>query len=114
GGSRTMNPRMLLSMALAAALLAALSAPVWSAPPTKEEVLALVRKARALHEAAEYAEAEKLYQQVLADVPRLWGEGSIAHAVALNDLASLYRDTGRYALAEPLSRRILDITEARL
>jgi CHAT domain-containing protein/Tfp pilus assembly protein PilF len=81
---------------------------------TEDEAIALFQRADKHQEAGEYAEAERLYRQVLAEAPRLWGEGSTNHAAVLNNLAALYRAMGRYAQAEPLNRRSLEISEAKL
>jgi CHAT domain-containing protein/tetratricopeptide (TPR) repeat protein len=108
-----MIPRTLLSLALAALLFGALPASLGSAPLTEEEVLALLKKGRALQEASEYAAAEKLYKQALPEVLRLHGEGSIPHGVVLSDLASLYRDTARYDMALSLFKRNLEIAESK-
>jgi tetratricopeptide (TPR) repeat protein len=81
---------------------------------TADEAIALFQRAAKHQEAGENAEAERLYQQVLAEAPRLWGEGSTNHAVVLNNLANLYKDTGGYEKAEPLFQRSLGIMEAKL
>ncbi len=83
-------------------------------PPTKDEMIVLFQRAMKHQDAAEYSEAERLYKEVLAEAPRLWGEDSTNYATVLNNLGNLYVDTKRYEKAEPLFLRSLQIREAKL
>jgi CHAT domain-containing protein/Tfp pilus assembly protein PilF len=111
-----MFPRTWLSMMLAMPLSVALAAFLWSAPLAPDEALALLQKAVALRDAAQYDEAEKLFKQVLVEVRRLHGEGKVpevAEASVLVGLGFLYHLTARYEQVEPLYKRSLTIYEAR-
>jgi CHAT domain-containing protein len=81
---------------------------------TEKQAIALVQQADNLLKAGEYSAAERLYRRVLAEAPRLWGDGSTNQALLLYALAALYKDMGRYKQAEPLFLRSLAIREARL
>jgi CHAT domain-containing protein len=80
---------------------------------TEDDAFQMLEKAAKLRDACEYAGAEKLYKQVLAEVPRLWGAESEHHALVLALLGGVYFQTGRYEQAEPLYKRSLEITESR-
>ncbi len=86
----------------------------WAQSLTEREAIALFQRADKHQEAGEYPEAERLYRQVLAEAPRLWGEDSTNHATVLSNLAELYHVMGRYEKAEPLYQRSLEIRQAKL
>lgn len=56
-----------------------------------------------------YAEAERLYQQVILLRERRYGDQHLCVADSLSDLASLYRSQKRYSEAQPLLQRALAI-----
>ncbi len=58
-------------------------------------------------EEGRYADAEPLYQRVLAINEKARGPDHPSVALALNDLAELYKEEGRYADADPLYKRAL-------
>ena len=58
-------------------------------------------------EEGRYADAEPLYQRVLAINEKARGPDHPSVALALNDLAELYKEEGRYADADPLNKRAL-------
>src|SRR5205085_634178 len=106
--------RAILSMTLAALVFAALPVTVRAAPLTEDEVLTLFKKANQLGASGEHATAENLFLQVLPELPRLFGMGSVPEGSVLNNLAQLYQATGRPEQAEPLFKRSLEIREAKL
>ena len=59
----------------------------------------------------QYAEAEPLYQRILAIDENLLGKEESAVAEDLNTLAEVYVAHGKYAEAEPLFQRSLSIVE---
>jgi hypothetical protein len=58
-----------------------------------------------------YAEAEPLYLKALKLAEEGFGNRHLVASVVCNDLAVLYKDTGRIDRAEQLYRRSLTITE---
>ena len=72
--------------------------------PEAEKGAAWLRLAVRYQDAAQYAEAEHAYRQALAQLKH----ASLAvQATALDQLGTLYVETGRAAKAEPLERRAL-------
>ena len=69
---------------------------------------------RALPAQGRYAEAEPLSKRALAISEKALGPEHPDVAVALNNLAAIYRAQGRYAEAEPLYKRALAIGEKTL
>jgi len=67
-----------------------------------------------LHQRAQYAEIEPLYQKALAIRERVGGQEHPDTAESLSKLAWLYKDQGKYAKAEPLEKRALEIREKEL
>ena len=63
------------------------------------------------HTQGKYAEAEPLYQRLLAIREKALGPEHPDVATSLNNLADLYRAQGKYAEAEPLYQRLLAISE---
>jgi tetratricopeptide (TPR) repeat protein len=64
-----------------------------------------------LHQRAQYADAEALYQQALAIRERVCGQEHPDTAESLSKLAWLYKDQGKYAKAERLEQQGLAIRE---
>ena len=62
----------------------------------------------------EYAPDEPLYKRSLAIFEKVLGPDHPSVAMALNNLAALYRNQGQYAQAEPLHKRSLAIREKAL
>jgi tetratricopeptide (TPR) repeat protein len=58
----------------------------------------------------DYAQAEKQFQAALEEAERL-GSDDPHYATSLNNLSSVYKTEGRFADAEPLYRRSLEIYE---
>src|SRR5262249_7677356 len=78
----------------------------------KEKMAALEAEVVTLRDAGKYVEAAEVATQILAALDK--GDLSADQndvGVALHRLAQLYRAQGRYADAEPLLRRSLDIVE---
>ena len=67
-----------------------------------------------LYQAGKYSDASSVAERALALSEQLYGPSHPNVAVALNDLAELYRAEGRYADAEPITRRALAIRETAL
>jgi tetratricopeptide (TPR) repeat protein len=67
-----------------------------------------------LHQRAQYAEAELLYQHALVIREKVAGPEHRDTADSLTKLAWLYEDQGEYTKAEPLSMRALAIKERAL
>lgn len=73
--------------------------------------------ASALHDMARYQEAEKYYLESSSSISRNGGDAAtrtISYAISINNLASLYEETGDNAKAEPLYRESLAIRAAKL
>jgi CHAT domain-containing protein len=86
-----------------------------SAPASSiSEVNEPLRQAEAFEAKGAYAEAARLWQQILAIREKELGPAHPDTATSLNKLAGLYSDLGRYAEAEPLYRRTLAIREKTL
>lgn len=56
-----------------------------------------------------YAEAERLYRQVLDLSQRRYGKTHVETANGLSDLAAFYGEQGRYLEAEPLLLQLLEV-----
>src|ERR1700738_1688779 len=67
-----------------------------------------------LYDAGRYADAIPIAQRVLTIRDKALGHNHPAVAIALDNLANLYRLQGRYADAEPLLQRSLAIREQAL
>jgi CHAT domain-containing protein/tetratricopeptide (TPR) repeat protein len=80
----------------------------------REELLAQYRQAEALSQKGRLAEAIKLYEQIVARAPDVFGAGAKDTANMINNLAELYRQTGQFAKAVPLYQRSLDMYEKLL
>src|SRR4051812_29533517 len=74
-----------------------------------------IEEARKLKDAGNYELAIQLRVRGAGWVVKRpgFGEGSKEHAAALHNLGQLYAAAGRYAEAEPLYKRSLDIHEAK-
>jgi tetratricopeptide (TPR) repeat protein len=70
--------------------------------PNENEVLTWFAQALKHEEAAEFSQAAFLYEKMLKEAPRLWGEDSVNEASILHNLAILRKDMRQYAKAEPL------------
>jgi tetratricopeptide (TPR) repeat protein len=62
-----------------------------------------------LQNRGQYAEAEQIYQEVLAIYKKVFGDEHPNTAGGLNNLATLYVDQGKYEQAEPLHQQALII-----
>ena len=67
----------------------------------------LNNQAELYKEEGRYADAEPLYERVLALTEKVRGPDHPSVALALNDLADLYKEQGRYVDAELLCKRAL-------
>lgn len=81
------------------------------AAPGRPEVERLTRGANELRKAGKYTEALSLAQEALAVTLEKDGRDSLATARALTLVADIYVQLKRYAEAEPLFRRALEIDE---
>ena len=81
------------------------------AAPGRPEVERLTRGANELRKAGKYTEALSLAQEALAVTLEKDGRDSLATARALTLVAHIYVQLKRYAEAEPLFRRALEIDE---
>jgi tetratricopeptide (TPR) repeat protein len=79
-----------------------------------EATLLLNQTGYYLHQRAEYAQAEPLYQRALAIREKALGPEHPYTASSLNNLALLLHDQGKVEEAEPLYRRALAIDERAL
>jgi tetratricopeptide (TPR) repeat protein len=79
-----------------------------------DELSVLNRQVVQLYQAGKYSDASSVAERALALSEQLYGPSHPNVAVALNDLAELYRAEGRYADAEPITRRALAIRETAL
>ena len=68
------------------------------------DLAALNRQIGQLYQAGKYDEAIPLAQRLVELTGTRFGKDSRAHANALGVLGDLYREKGRYAEAEPLTR----------
>src|SRR5215207_2957687 len=93
---------------LALALVAAAPA---TAPAQSEALQKAFRKGAELYRAGRYQEAEPLWREALERGEREFGAQEPRTAQLLNNLAELYRATGRYAEAQPLLQRTIAIDE---
>jgi len=110
-----MRTTYLLAGALAAmTILSACRATVLYARSldTREELLEQYQQAEALAEKGQLADAIRLYEQVVARAPDVFGARTRDTANMVNNLAELYRRTAKYAKAVPLYQRSLEIYEA--
>ena len=91
---------------------------VWEAEqerPRRRVALKVMRRDHAadqLHERMFQREAEALYREVLAVKVDTAGRGHIETAYTLQDLACLYRDSGRYAELKELFDEVFEIQQA--
>jgi tetratricopeptide (TPR) repeat protein len=67
-----------------------------------------------LQHQGKYAEAEPLYERVLAINEKILGPEHPSVAMAINNLGSLYFSQAKYEKAEPLVKRALAIYEKAL
>ncbi len=113
--------RLFVTMTLLACVGAA-----WAAgPPEKsawerfgriEEVGRLGMRGGAMYQAGKFAEATKVFAEVLKMVEGLYPKASYPQghpdlAISLNNLAALHQSQADYAKAEPLFRRALEMNE---
>jgi CHAT domain-containing protein/Tfp pilus assembly protein PilF len=111
------DTRVWSSQCIAAVLLLALAATSCSLGAQEDSLQAarrLIEQAGELYRAGRYQKAIPLVQSALAIYEKVQGPGHPDTALALNNLAALYRDIGAYAKAEPLYRRALAIHEKAL
>lgn len=71
----------------------------------------LDRLADFYHSVGKYAEAEKLFRQVLGIKEQRFGLNAVELAPAINNLALLHYAQGRYSKGEPLYQRLLELLE---
>jgi tetratricopeptide (TPR) repeat protein len=79
-----------------------------------EAVRLLNQTAYYLHDRAQYAEAEPLYQHALTISEQAFGPNHPDIAAILHNLALLYESQGQYEQAESLLKRALAIAEKAL
>lgn len=91
-----------------------LAGPCMAQEPDRQEVLAWFNQARQAEDAGRYGQAAALYEKVVKESPRIWGEESKNHATVLANLGNLYKTMGQYDRAEPLQLRSLKIREDKL
>src|SRR5258708_5790951 len=92
--------------ALALGMLCAVAGSV-AGQPTRTQVGKWFDEASKLDEDGELKQALALNERVLAEILRLYGEGSIDQGKVLNNLGNNYRDLADYANAETLLRHSL-------
>ena len=80
--------------------------------PGIAQLKALNERAVQLYKQGEYQKAIELFEQVVKLAIDRFGPDHPDVATSLNNLADLYRAMGRYAEAEPLYQRSLEIREA--
>jgi len=81
-------------------------------PADLEQSRDLDNQIATLTAAKKYADALPLAQDQQALVERMYGKDSLAAAMNLDQLASIYRNLGRGAEAEPLAKRSQAIRDA--
>ncbi|MDM0110063.1 CHAT domain-containing protein [Variovorax sp. J22R24] len=86
-------------------------AAVATAPEWRRDFEALRKKTNALYESARLTEARAVAEEAAELVAHAAGPNAPATAVALNNLALLYQETGQYDQAFPLYKRALKIDE---
>jgi tetratricopeptide (TPR) repeat protein len=99
-------------MVLVLAALSFGSAPAWT--QNANEAQALNHEMYRLYQAGRFKEAAEVEECELALRERQVGPNHPEVALALNNLAEMYRTLGRYAEAEPLFKRSLAIRERAL
>jgi CHAT domain-containing protein/tetratricopeptide (TPR) repeat protein len=99
---------------LAAGWLVFGSSRVMAGQPDGNQLLEWFNTARKLKDQGDTQGAIRLFEKVLAEVPRVWGEGTAAHATVLNHLGILYNETRQFAKAEPFFLHCLAIREVKL
>ncbi len=98
----------------AALMLAGLAAPApGQGTGASAEVAALARRARALEQAGQLAEAARWFEKAVARAREVHGPGHLATAVQMGNLAEVYRVLGRYDRAEPLFERSLEVLQEK-
>ena len=102
------------SLLIAVAILALLFGPASQAVAQSITADELNKKVIELYQAGKFADAVPLAQRALAIREKALGPDHPDVALALNNLAELYRNQGRYAEAEPLYKRALAIEEKAL
>jgi tetratricopeptide (TPR) repeat protein/CHAT domain-containing protein len=101
-------------VALAWALLAAISTSGPGLAQSDDELDALNRQVVSFLKAEKFADALPLAQRAIQSTKARYGEKDPRYATALNNLAYLHQAQGRHAEAEPLYKRSLAIRETAL
>src|SRR5215510_4208060 len=94
---------------LVAMLLGAI--PARAQTPEAAEINSLVREVDALYAQGHYSDASERTERIVKAAERLLGRDDTFTVTAINNLAVLYREQGRYGEAEPLYRRALSSME---
>lgn len=86
---------------------------IWAitARAQSEDSIALVKRTFELYQAGKYSEAVPVAQRYADMVKRQYGIDAPEYAIALNNLAELYRVQGRHRETEPLIKLALAIAE---
>jgi tetratricopeptide (TPR) repeat protein len=85
-----------------------------SSKAKKALLLANRRRGLYLNSRGRYAEAESLYEHVIADMEQLFDPNDLNTLVAMNNLGLAYRRRGRYVDAEMLFKRVLERRKTQL
>ena len=80
----------------------------------RDQIRSAIERAEAFEKQAKLPQAAREYEQALDLARQYLGPEDLTTAAVMNRLANLYRDMGRYAEAEPLFRRSLEIYEKQL
>ena len=80
----------------------------------REQIQSAVQRAEAFEKQVKLPQAAREYEQALDLARQHLGPEDITTAAVMNSLAELYYAMGRYAEAEPLYRRSLEVREKQL
>ena len=108
---RMIRHGIVATLALAALIVPAAQGQTDSA---QRQIMSLHERAEAFKKQGKLAQAAREYEQAVDLARRHFGPEEEVTATLMNNLASLYVDLGRYAEAEPLYRRSLEIREKQL
>src|SRR5258708_23351711 len=105
---------MRVAVGLALVIIAASFLLVPAGRAQSDDPEALNKRAIELQRSGKFAEAVTLAERYAEAMKSRHGAEAPQYAIALNNLAELYRAQGRYAEAEPLYKRSLAIAEKAL
>lgn len=95
-------------------LLIVLACVLASAAYAEEKWADLNQEVIRLYQKKDYSRATRKAQQALDAADSEYGEGSRESILAMNNLAMLYKTTGKYTAAEPLYKKSLAASEKLL